>query len=799
VRALVAVAAIWVGCLAGCLDAGLVECADGRLCPAGTACDVAHGSCVAPDQLSACDGLPDLAACTATGIAMGRCFDGVCLPSGCGNAQVEPEELCDDGNAASGDGCAADCQSREVCGDGFADKLRGEQCDDGNPGARDGCTNACTLERPTWHMRLLDESTGRTQAGGAYDELYDNVIVFGGLDQNNVALDDTWGVDAAGWSALLAGGPAARRSPAVTYDPLRQRVVMFGGFTGNTQGVLLNDTWEWSGAGWQRKTSTSVPPARVRAALAWDGARVILFGGSQIPALLADTWAWDGETWTRLQPANAPLPRDGHAMVFDPKHARIVLFGGNVPVSTNDTWFFDGTDWQPLVTASSVPPRLKWGALAYDAKRGVVVLSGVSADTSANVLWELDDTTWLDRAPSNTPAISGGAVLAYDHARERVVQLGGKKLASADLRGEAWEWDGTQWTQRTRPVLPAAREQCAIASDPVRGRVVMFGGQGASVPLGDTWEWDGARWRPTLSVLPPPARLGAAMTFDGEEVLMFGGSGTDVFGDTRRFDGTRWQTVATTGPDPRFGAALAYDTKRDRVWLFGGSNGSQLFADLWQWDGTAWSTPSPMNGPTARTGAQLAYDIKRDVIVMFGGTTLPPNITKFTDTWEWDGTAWKELKPTIKPEARAGFSLVYDRRRERVMLFGGVTSGFSQWEWDGAEWMQPEAVHVPVLHQYGCATYDDARGELVAFGGVIDTIRQQYTITGSYRGEREEVCRAGGDIDRDNTIGCDDDDCRAVCAPLCWEASCTKAPRCGDGACSTLELEAGDACAADCP
>ena len=157
--------------LVGCIETNLVACGDGRLCPAGMACDVVHHSCVAPDQLTACEGLEDFVSCQATGVDLGRCFDGVCLPGGCGNGEVEPEELCDDGNTAGADGCSADCRSREVCGDGVADKLRGEECDDGNTRSRDGCTNGCTIERPTWHRRLQDEPTPRSDAGAAYDEL----------------------------------------------------------------------------------------------------------------------------------------------------------------------------------------------------------------------------------------------------------------------------------------------------------------------------------------------------------------------------------------------------------------------------------------------------------------------------------------------------------------------------------------------------------------------------------------------------------------------------------------------------
>lgn len=783
--------------LTGCIDLELVECADGRLCPRGTACDVAHDSCVAPDQLTACDGLADFESCRATGVDDGRCFSGVCLPKGCGNGLVEPDELCDDGNVASGDGCSADCTSREVCGDGVADELRGEACDDGNTRGRDGCTNACTAERPVWHLRLQDTPAPRSEAAAAYDPLHRQVVVFGGVDKTGAVLDDTWGLDATGWSTLLSGTPERRRLPGMAYDPVRHRVVMFGGYSSSSQGVLLNDTWEWSGVSWQRATSASVPPARMRTALAWDGTRVIMFGGSQLSGQLGDTWAWDGSTWMRLSPASSPTPREGHAMVFDPKHARVVLFGGLTPTATDETWTFDGTNWAPLSTLGT-PPLLQWAALAYDEKRDVVVLSGVQAGTNNNVLWELDGAQWVDKQVDVAPNITGGAVLAYDSERERVVQYGGDAIIGGDPRDDIWEWDGVMWRLRPAPPLPAARQLCAIASDPVRGRVVMFGGQGDTIPLDDTWEWDGRTWR-QFAGQGPPLRVNAAMAYDGSarEVVLFGGVGAEVYGDTWRFDGTRWLEAASTGPAPRYGHAMAYDSKRERVWLFGGEDGSQWFADIWQWDGTTWTQHTPMNGPSARSHARLAYDTALDRVVMFGGVAADG--TKLTDTWAWDGTAWAELMSLMVPEGRSGFGLVYDRMRARVTLFGGVISGFSLWELDGAQWMQPDATLVPVVSNGACAAYDDARGEIVAFGGMRSSLQRQ-TATGSYRGDREEVCHAGLDLDADGATGCDDDDCRAVCAPLCWDdPACTAAPRCGDGTCSSLELEAGASCAADCP
>ncbi|MFH2008630.1 MAG: DUF4215 domain-containing protein, partial [bacterium] len=55
-----------------------------------------------------------------------------CLLESCGNGVDDPGEVCDDGNNTSGDGCSADCQSGEICGNGYVDNAVGETCDDGN-------------------------------------------------------------------------------------------------------------------------------------------------------------------------------------------------------------------------------------------------------------------------------------------------------------------------------------------------------------------------------------------------------------------------------------------------------------------------------------------------------------------------------------------------------------------------------------------------------------------------------------------------------------------------------------------
>jgi cysteine-rich repeat protein len=65
--------------------------------------------------------------------------------SQCGNGAVEPDEGCEDGNLADGDGCDANC-TPTGCGNGIV--TSGEGCDDGNVADGDCCDATCAFDAP---------------------------------------------------------------------------------------------------------------------------------------------------------------------------------------------------------------------------------------------------------------------------------------------------------------------------------------------------------------------------------------------------------------------------------------------------------------------------------------------------------------------------------------------------------------------------------------------------------------------------------------------------------------------------
>lgn len=281
---------------------------------------------------------------------------------------------------------------------------------------------------------------------------------------------------------------------------------------------------------------------------------------------------------------------------------------------------------------------------------------------------------------------------------------------------------------------PRALYSVAAAFDPVRGRLVVFGGYGQGGYSGDTWEWDGATWTRT-SVIGPEPRNSPVMVFDRRRnrMVLFGGDTRDrLFGDTWAYDGQSraWTKLADSGPAPRSTHMLAYDAARDRVVLFGGFTGREgrrligYLPDTWEFDGTTWVRVAE-SGPSGRTLAAFAYDAALRKVVMFGGSGAsdgsgpPPPSATFGDTWEWDGRQWTEIGADAPP-ARDHVTMDFDVVRNGLVLIGGYAPGSGQlgdvWQRVGSRWSRVTAANTPALAGHR-VIFDTKASRLLIFGG----------------------------------------------------------------------------------
>jgi hypothetical protein len=316
------------------------------------------------------------------------------------------------------------------------------------------------------------------------------------------------------------------------------------------------------------------------------------------------------------------------------------------------------------------------------------MVNTVTTTNSAEVKLGMDtvNLNWVQKNPATSPTVRQNAVMAYDAAHGEVVLFGG--LNGVTRKNDTWTWNGVDWTQESPATLPTAVKWSALAYDAGREKTSLVGGY-TTVKQTMNYEWDGSNW--TSKSALGTARSNHALAYEGgSKILLFGGWATVSYSqDTLEWDGASWSTKAPASkPSGRMWPAMAYDSSRDKVVLFGGQTAvSTRVNDTWEWDRTTanWTQKSPSNNPDARQGHALAYDSARGKVVLFGGTTDGTAAGSLSDTWEWDGNDWTQKNPSTSPSARWEISLAYDSARGKIVLFGGIDLNNAQlndtWEY----------------------------------------------------------------------------------------------------------------------
>jgi hypothetical protein len=352
-----------------------------------------------------------------------------------------------------------------------------------------------------------------------------------------------------------------------------------------------------------------------------------------------------------------------------------------------------------------------------------------------------ESATWVTQTPATVPFSVYGHGLVYDPNRDRTVLFTGCNNYVGWTTAEVWEWNhGTKdWTRRSDAPMPAA--VCLFAStwDSSRGAIVAFGAG-----------WPGGTYEPR--------------TFE--------------------YDGRGWTARALTpAPTPRIRPALAFDAKRGVTVLFGGTGHSPAATDpeialndTWEYDG-AWKlriASGTAGSPSIRGGAALGFDPVRGVIVLYGGHDLGGTIRN--DTWEYDGTAWKQASPLASPPALTNATMVWDSVAKRLVLAGGTSS--SMYGYDGRTWT---ALATTGYLRRGLSqiAFDSKHSTFVVFGGEksLAAVSGFSDPIGDTQTWTESACVTGADCGGGSCVG------GLCCSTACTGACQTCAPA---GTCGTL-------------
>jgi predicted small integral membrane protein len=621
-----------------------------------------------------------------------------------------------------------------------------------------------------WNQPVLN--LARDSYGAIYDPVRDRIVVFGGYSDASPSpyvLNDVWSLSLAGtpaWTQLSPSGtpPSARWGHSAIYDPARDRMVVFGGYSS----TYFNDVWALSLAGtpaWTQLTPSGTPPgARYLHSAIHDPVRdhMVVFGGSGGPSDLNDVWALSlagTAVWTQLTPSGTPpSERAGHSAIHDPVRDRMVVLGGVSDTSStyalNDVWSLSlaGTPAWTQLTPSGTPPSARgYHTAIYDPVRDrVVVFGGHDLGSYLNDVWALSlggTPAWTQLIPSGTPPSPRDWHRAiYDPVRDRMVMFGG--WSGFDLN-DAWALSlaGTPtWTQVTPAGMPpSAREGHIAIHDPVRHRMVVFGGYTGSSYVNQVWTLSLAgtpAWTQlTPSGTPPSGRAGHSAIYDPvrDRVMVFAGYSSSGLNDVWALSlasTPTWTQLTPSGtpPSARYRPSAIYDPVRDRMVVFGGWSGT-FINDVWALSLTGtpvWTQLTPSGtSPSVRVYHTAIYDPVRDRMVVFGGLSgsVLPGFSYLDDVWALSlaGTpAWTQLIPSgTSPSARYNPSAIYDLVRDRMVLFGGESESDllnDVWELSLADtpaWAQLAPTGGPPIGRGAhSAIYDPVHDSMVMFGGM---------------------------------------------------------------------------------
>ena len=546
-------------------------------------------------------------------------------------------------------------------------------------GGNDGADRADTwlLSTSGWTQALpVTSPPARRNAALAWDGT--QLVLFGGRAgaQSGPALNETWAWNGSNWSQLSpAHRPSGREAHALAATPTG--LLLFGGTDGTTQNA---ETWTWSGTDWKNLPTAVAPSARNSHGMTWNGSKVVLFGGYSGFSATSDTWLFDPATaaWTSLTTTQAPDARQGAGLAYDPVRQKVVLFGGPPPYGAR-TWELSGGAWTSFAPAIDPGYRSRFGMLWDPDRAKVLVIAGSESDYVGYSLhgdvWAWDGSAWS--AAVAAPSTRQGQAMAYDSARDRLVVYGGThNRPTAYHVDETWEFDGSAWLLQSPARKIGPFVDSSMAYDSARAKTVLFGGADrGGVVYSPTAEWDGTTWTLPLpsGALAPPRRSSAAMAYDPARgrMVLFGGQGaTAPLNDTWEYDGVAWTQVVVSSPPPaRLAASLVYDPVRARMVLYGGLVAASSFAtDTWQYDGGDWSQAASV-GPNTQYQS-MGWDVSNAQVVIPAFWPGDAGTQGYSAASGWQ----KLIDPWVR---RLDTSLAWDSARARTLIFGGANGTHS--------------------------------------------------------------------------------------------------------------------------
>lgn len=514
---------------------------------------------------------------------------------------------------------------------------------------------------PTWSSVTTNGTPpdGRVGHSAIYDVAHDRVVVFAG--QWNDFRSDVWALSLSTntWEALLpnGAGPAGREGHGAIFDPVGQRMVVFGGHDETAGRRFWNDCWELSlGAtvAWsQIQPSGEIPDARSSFGTIHDPTRhrMLVHGGIRSNSGIDPDELWalelDGvPTWTRIATENTLRGRSYPVDVYDPLHDRLLACGGGSYPQTHELTLSNPIRWNAVLPPRPIasPSERVAHTVVHDTRRDRFMVMGGRFSTADVAHWTFDPDAVQPWRASDAPAPPGfpnvPVATVYDSLTDRVIFCDWGTSYSMLA-------DGAQtWTELAPP--PEFEEpftlglESGVALDTRRHRLVASGGLVAAGHA--AWGSVKGVWALSLGDSPAWQRI-------GDLPQEYGSSGHSQF----------------------------YDPLRDRLVLLGGQWNGGKFQYQRDYGPTVWTTPleaelqwtdrTSTSGtpPPAPPADRAAFDWRSNRLFIFSGTTVWTR--GVDDTGPWTAVEFSTSRPTVEN------AVVYDAVREQILALFASSPG----------------------------------------------------------------------------------------------------------------------------
>jgi hypothetical protein len=283
---------------------------------------------------------------------------------------------------------------------------------------------------------------------------------------------------------------------------------------------------------------TGTPAARESPAATYDLDRhiTLVFGGDVAGASTSDTLVYSSGCWSAAQVVVAPSPRQSAALAYDPDLHLSLLVGGRkddpkgAQTIPGDAWTWNGQAWNQLIGA----PHFSDAVAAYDPQHHLVVVLGAAPEGVGTWTWNGSEWHFVTAQGPGLPR--GNPAFCFDTANGNTVLFGGAGSGTPIL-GDTWLWNGSAWRKQQPLHNPQPRFEAAMSCGP---NPVLFGGWGSysGLALTDTWSWSGADWQESSTAHRPAVQGGMPFAiYDGTRRLLFAGMRPDQIWT---WTGTEW-------------------------------------------------------------------------------------------------------------------------------------------------------------------------------------------------------------------------------------------------------------------